>query len=71
MTRQPCRVTGCDRPTDAFVCRPCIRDLERRLAETGWLLMQLELVRARQVVYGTRYGGSSSGTPLVDRKSVV
>lgn len=65
--KRPCGCAACDRPTDAFVCRPCMRELERELGETGWLLDELETVLTRRAVYGDRYGGSGAGksTPLV------
>lgn len=71
MSRRPCGVTGCDRPTDAFVCRPCGRDLEQRLDGTLWLLDELEVVLTRQSVYGDRHSSRGTTRPLVfdDRAS--
>lgn len=59
----------CGKQTDTYVCYPCGRDLERDLAETPWLVDELETVITRQVVYGTRGGGGrpvgKKSTPLV------
>jgi len=65
--RQPCQV--CGRPArDAFVCGKCGHDVGLDLAETPWLLRELELVLTRQAVYSSRYGSTRTvgkATPLV------
>lgn len=67
MSKPTCGVTACGKPAgDAFVCKSCGRDLERDLAETPWLVDELETVLTRQTVYGTRSTTRSSrSTPLV------
>ena len=61
MSEQTCRVSTCDRPTDAFVCIPCGHALEQALSETPWVLDELDIVIARQARYGDGQGGHTVG----------
>lgn len=42
-----CAATNCDHPTDTYLCNNTITDLERLLAETPWLVHELETTRAK------------------------
>jgi hypothetical protein len=61
VTDHTCRVSTCDRPTDAFACVPCGAALEQALSETPWVVEQLNLVAAKQARYGDGIGGKSIG----------
>lgn len=56
----------CSRPAgDATLCKACTDILERALAETPFLLRELDTVITRQTSYGTRNdGGRSSSSPV-------
>ena len=56
-----CRVPSCDRPTDAFVCVGCGAGFEQALAETPWLVDELNLVISKQTRYGDGLGGKAIG----------
>lgn len=55
---QLCTVAGCDRPTHDgwYVCEPCGRELAERLAETRWMLDELDIVITKQTRYTTSAG---------------
>lgn len=56
MSETICSVAICDRPADGgFVCRACIATLRQTLAETPWLLDELNLVISRQTQYANPY----------------
>lgn len=61
MSEQTCRVSTCDRPTDAFVCGDCGRALEQALSETPWVFDELDTVIAKQNRYGDGQGGHAIG----------
>lgn len=65
MSDNVCTVETCDHPAgDGFVCRGCISTLEQVLAETPWLVDDLNLVITKQVRY-TSGGGRTSGSAEV------
>lgn len=67
MSDNICAVAICDRPADdGFVCRACIHTFEQVLAETPWLVDELDLVVSRQTQYTNPYlpKASSSDIPL-------
>lgn len=61
MSETTCRVSTCNRPTDAYVCRPCGHALEQALSETAWLLDELAVVIAKQARYGDGANGKHIG----------
>lgn len=56
----------CSRPAgDGYLCKPCTGTLERALAETPFLIRELDIVITRQTVHAARSDGSrSTGIPL-------
>lgn len=61
MSETTCRVSTCDRPTDAFVCIPCGAAFEQAMSETPWVVEQLNLVAAKQARYSDGLGGKAIG----------
>lgn len=64
-----CRTMMCDRPSDdGIVCRTCLKHLEQVLAETRWIMNELDLVAAKEVRYTTGAGKvttTGASLPLV------
>jgi LSD1 subclass zinc finger protein len=61
-----CRTPGCTRPSgDAFVCAPCIDDLEMCLGDVPKLVEDLTVAAMRQVRFTSNGGGvTGNRTPL-------
>lgn len=57
---------SCGRPTrdEAFVCDPCIEELDKALGDCGWLEEELETTITRQRGAATSGGARSATTPL-------
>ena len=52
-----CTTRGCHRPSDGwFVCATCGKELEKLLAETVWLLDDLDIAITRQARFTTANG---------------
>lgn len=60
-----CRTPGCTRPSgDAFVCAPCIDDLEVCLGDVPGLEEDLTVLVMRQARFGSGGGGERSRLPF-------
>jgi hypothetical protein len=66
MTQTLCVVAGCSRPQprDQFMCRGCVRVLERRLGDVPALWHELEVTLTRQDAIGSDEGRKSADSGL-------
>jgi len=61
-----CEVHSCDRPSDGwFVCPTCATTFTQTLAETPWMLDELDTVIAQQTRYVDQSSGKSAETPMM------
>jgi hypothetical protein len=60
-----CQVASCMNPSDGWiVCRSCGDTFVRTLADTAWLLEELDTVITQQARYVSQSAGKSSETPM-------
>ena len=67
MTETICGASNCDHPSgDGFICGDTLRELEQYLAETPWLIHELENAMAKQTRFADQGGQATTKQPPSD-----